>query len=72
MTSSYNPQYHEPVNPAILKVKTKHVERKDLKYKAEKHDHENILKSLEIDNDYYEKEYKSVNKTKIYISILEI
>ena len=43
-----------------------------MKYRTEKHDYENILKSLEIDNDYYKKKYKSVNKKKIYISILEI
>ena len=50
MTSS-----QEPVYPSLLKVKTKDDEIKDLKYKAEKHDYENILKSLEIDNDYYKK-----------------
>ena len=55
-----------------MKVKTKGDETEDLKYRTEKHDYENILKSLEIDNDYYKKKYKSVNKKKIYISILEI
>ena len=62
----------EPAYPSLLKVKTKGDEIEDLKYKTEKHDYENILKSLEIDNDYYKKKYKSVNKKKIYISILEI
>ena len=67
-----NPQNQEPIYPSLLKVKTKDVEIKDLKYEAEKHDYENIFKSLESDNDYYKKKYKSVNKNKIYISILEI
>ena len=40
--------------PEMLK-KTKDDEIKDLKYKTEKHDHENILKSLKIDNEYYKK-----------------
>ena len=62
----------EPVYPSLLKVKTKDDEIKDLKYKTEKHDYENILKNLEIDNDYYKKKYKSINKKKIYNSILEI
>ena len=55
----------------MIKLKIKRLKIK-LKYKAERHDYENILKSLEIDNDYYRKKYKSVNKKKIYISILEI
>ena len=56
----------------LLKVTTKDDEIKELKYKTEKHDHENILKSLKIDSDYYKKKYKSLNKKKIYITILEI
>ena len=32
----------------LLKMKTKGDEIKDLKYKTEKHDDENILKSIEI------------------------
>ena len=63
-----NPSNKEPLYPSLLKVKTKEDEIKDLKFKAEKHDYENILKSREID--YYKN--KSVNKKKIYISILEI
>ena len=38
-------------DPKLLKVKTKEDQLKDLQYKTEKHDHENILKSLKIDND---------------------
>ena len=78
MTSSYNTQNQEspyPILPnevSILKVKTKDDKIEDLKYKAEKHDYENILKSLEFDSDYYKKKYKSVNKKKIYISVLKI
>ena len=41
--------------PELLKMKTRDDEIKNLKYQTEKHDHESILKSLEIDNDYYRK-----------------
>ena len=41
--------------PEILKIKTRDDEIKNLKYQTEKHDHENILKSLEIDNENYKK-----------------
>ena len=44
---------------------------KDLKYKTGKHDHENILKSLKIDNDYYKKKYKNLNKKKVLVIITE-
>ena len=33
-------------DPDLLKVKTKNDEIKDIKYKTEKHDQENFLKSL--------------------------
>ena len=49
----------------LLKIKTKDDQLKELQYKTEKHDHENILKSLKIDNEYYKKKYKSLNKKKI-------
>ena len=39
-------------DPELFKIKTKDDEIKDLKYKTEKHDHENILKSLKIDTEY--------------------
>ena len=45
---------------------------KNLKYKTEKHDHENILKSLKIDNEYYKKKYKRLNKKKVLLFITEI
>ena len=56
----------------LLKITTKDDEMKTLKYKTERYDYENILKSLKIDNNYYKKKYKSINKKKIYISVLEI
>ena len=44
--------------PEFLKIKTRDDEIKSLKYQTEKHDHENILKSLRADNDYYKKNIK--------------
>ena len=43
------------IDPELLKTKTKDDEIRDLKYKTEKHDHENILESLETDNEHYKK-----------------
>ena len=51
--------------PELLKLKTKDDQLKKLQYRTEKHDHENILKSLKIDNEYYKKKYISLNKKKI-------
>ena len=51
----------------LLKITTKDDEFKTLKYKTEKHDYENILKSLKVENDYYKKKHNSLNKEKIYI-----
>ena len=59
--------------PELLKIKTRDDEIKNLKYQTEKHDHENILKSLKVDNEYYKKKkYKSLNKTKVLLIISEI
>ena len=44
--------------PELLKIKTKEDEISDLKYRTEKHDYENILKSLKIDNEYYKSNRK--------------
>ena len=66
---SANPNLNN--DPEMLKIKTKDDEIKDLKYKTEKHDHENILKSLKIDNEYYKKKYKKLNK-KVLLIITEI
>ena len=37
----------------------------------EKHDYENILKSLKIDNEDYKKKYKNINKKKVLLIITE-
>ena len=57
--------------PEILKIKTRDDEIKNLKYQTQEHDHENILKSLEIDKEYYKKKYKSLNKKKVLLKITE-
>ena len=41
--------------PELLKIKTRDDEIKNLKYQTEKHDYENKLKSLKIDNEHYKK-----------------
>ena len=58
--------------PDLLRIKTRDDEIKNLKYQTEKHDFENILKSLKSDNDYYKEKYKSLNKKKILLIITEI
>ena len=58
--------------PELLKIKTKDDQLKELQYKTEKHDHENILKSLKADNESIKKKYKSLNKMKILLIITEI
>ena len=52
------------IEPELLKIKTRDDEIKNLKYQTEKHDHENMLKSLKIDTEYYKKKYKSFKKRK--------
>ena len=39
--------------PELLKIRTRVDEIKNLKYQSEKQDHEKILNSLKIDNEYY-------------------
>ena len=56
----------------LIKITTKDDEVKTLKYKTERYDYENILKSLKIDGDYYKKKYKSINKIQIYNAVLGI
>ena len=56
----------------LLKLKTKDDQLKEFQYKTERHDHENILKSLKNDNEYYKKKYKSLNKKKVILLITEI
>ena len=55
-------------DPELLKIKTRHDEIKNPKYQTEKHGHENILKSLKIDNGYYEKKYKKLMRKKSIIN----
>ena len=57
--------------PELLK-KTKDDQLKEVQYRQEKYDHENILKSLKVDNEYYRKKYKNLNKKKILLIITEI
>ena len=63
---------HLKNEPEILKTKTQYDEIKNLKYQQEKHDYENILKSLKVDNDYFKKKCKNINKKKILFIITEI
>ena len=50
------------IEPEFLKIKTRDEEIKILKDQTEKHDHEKILNSLKIDNEYYKKKCKNLNK----------
>ena len=50
--------------PELLKIKTKDDQLEEVQYRQEKYDHENILKSLKIVNEYYKKKYKSLKKKK--------
>ena len=43
-----------------------------MNHQTEKHDHENIFKSRKIDNEYYKKKYKSLNKKKVILIITEV
>ena len=52
--------------PELLKIKTRDDEIKNLKYQTEKHDHENVLKSIKIDNEYFKKKFKRLKKTKFF------
>ena len=59
-------------DPTLLKITTKDDEIKEVKYRTEKHDHENILKSLKSDSESYKKKYKSLNKEKVLLIITEV
>ena len=52
--------------PELLKIKTRDDEIRNLKYQTEKHDHEKISKTLKVENDYYKKRYKNLNKKRCY------
>ena len=60
------------IESELLKLKTRDDEIKNLKYQTEKHDHENILKGIKIENEYYRKKYKSLNNKKVLLIITEI
>ena len=53
-------------DPELLEIETRDDEIKNLKYQTEKYDHENILKSLQIDNDYYKKKYEKLIKKSVF------
>ena len=55
-----------------MKTTTKDDEIKDIKFKTEKHDHEDIYKSLKRDNECYKKKYKSLNKKKVLLVTTKI
>ena len=47
------------IEPENLKLKIRDDEFRNLKYQTQKHDHENILKSPKIENEFYKKSLKS-------------
>ena len=57
--------------PELLKIKQRDDEIEKLKYQAEKQDHGIVLKSLKIDIEFYKKKYKSLNKKKVLLIIIE-
>ena len=48
-------------NPELLETKSKGDIIEEMKYKTEKHDHENRLKSRKIDDENYKKKYINLN-----------
>ena len=58
--------------PELLKIRTRDDEIRNLKYQTERYDFENILKYLKVDNIYYKKKYKNLNKKKVLLIITEI
>ena len=58
--------------PELLKIGSKDDQLKELQYRTEKHDHENILKSPQSDSESYRKKYKALKKKKILLIITEI
>ena len=57
--------------PEELKIKTGDNEIENLNYQTQKHDHGNVLKSLKIDNEYYRRKYKNLNKKKVLLTTTE-
>ena len=58
-------------DPTLIKITTKDDKIKELEYKTEKHDHENVLKSLKIDNEYYKWKDKNLDRKKVLLCITE-
>ena len=58
--------------PYFKKITTRDNEIEDIKFKTGKHDHENILKILKIDNENFKKKYKSLKKMKVLFIITEL
>ena len=59
-------------DPELFKVTTKDEQLKKVQIKTEKHDHENVLKSLRMNNEFFRKKYNSSNKKKVLLIITEI
>ena len=59
------------IEPELLK-KTRDDEFKNLRYQTEKHDYENVLKSLKIDSEYYKKKYRSLHQKEVFMIVSEI
>ena len=59
------------IEPELLKVETND-EIEELKYRTQKHDHQELLKTPQIDNNFCRKKYKSKNKKKILMVITEV
>ena len=64
--------YPKNGDPELLKFKTKYDQLSELQNKTKKHDNENILKSIEIDDGYYKKKYKSLNENKVLLVITQV
>ena len=61
------------IEPELLKIKTRNDEIKNLNYQTDKHDHENMLNSLQFDKEFYKKKNeKNLNKKKVLLIITGI
>ena len=58
--------------PSLLKIKTIVDEIKNLRNQTEKHDLEKLLKSMKIDNEYFKKKNKCLNKKKIILIVSDL
>ena len=60
------------IEPELKKLKTRHDEITILKNQTEKHDYENILKTLNFDTQFYENKNKSLTEKKVLLIITEL